>query len=485
MHLDNEYVDFYIDINTLINKHNNECFEGFGTSLSWFAHAIGINGDDNVKDYLCNLLFNQHSQDSLQLNIVRYNIGGVLDKTKAKFRMGADIPGYDVNNKENWIKTDLGQRYFLKKAKELGVDIFEAFSNSPPENMTINGLVEGNHYRCRNNIKKTKINDFTKYLVDVTQHLKQYDNISFKSISPMNEPSGPGWIVGCGQEGCYYDLFGIRKKVLKSLHKKVHEKLCLNDNYQLQVSACEENNMFQALLGILMNPYMWKYVDQYNIHRYTTDKVLKFDTFNLEDSNIFRRIIYILIKKIYKKKIWMSEWGLGNFENSNDTKKVFRFANSLMDDFNYLKPSAWIYWQVIENLSTNGWGCIQIPFDNPKIENIVYNVQFITFQHFTHYIKKGSYILKLHKPKNKKIKWIGSIKDNRISLIILSCDIKNTNIQFSKNIYNISLMCSYSNNSSDNDNNTIITERKMMKCIVDTKYLSIKPMSLTSISFDN
>lgn len=456
----------YIKID--IKNTYDTIFEGFGTSLSWFANAIGKHQNNEIKNHLCNILFDQNDPNSLQLNIVRYNIGGVIDnKKKAIFRNGGDIPGYNMNNKKKWNETDLGQRYFLKKAKELGVNIFEAFSNSPPENLTISNGVEGNKYRCMNNIKSNKIEDFTDYLINVTTFLKKNDDIEFKTISPMNEPSGPGWIEGCGQEGCFYN-FGIRQKLLKSIYKKTR-------NHSLNVSACEENNMLQALFGILINPFMWKYVDQYNIHRYTIDNALKFNTFNLEDSNILRRIIYIIMNKIYKKKIWMSEWGTGNSKNLSEIDTLLKFANSIIDDFNYLHPSAWIYWQVIEDLSTNGWGCLQIPFNNPNIKNIVYNVQFTTFQHFTHYIKPGSKFLKLQKPKNKNIKWIGCINQNKISLIILSKNKENIYITFNKYLYNISMMCSY------NLHNNITIDKKNIPKLTT---LTVHPFSLTSLSFN-
>lgn len=455
----------YIDINT--NNVNNYVFEGFGTSLSWFANAIGTSGDDEIKNYLCNLLFDQNNKNGLQLSIVRYNIGGLLNNSKkVQLRKGADIPGYDMNYKENWESTDIGQRYFLKKAKELGVNIFEAFSNTPPDNMTISGGVEGNKYRCMNNIKSAKIDNFTDYLISVISYLKQHDDIPFSTISPMNEPSGPGWIVGSGQEGCFYDLFGIRKKVLKSLYKKKHT---------FQVSACEENNMLQAFFGVLLNPYMWKYVDQYNIHRYTIGDTLKFNTFNIEDSNILRKMIHFIMNTCLKKKIWMSEWGMGKLNTGNSFDMVYKFANSLMDDFIYLRPSAWIYWQVIENLSNNGWGCIQIPFDDIKKENIVYNIQFSTFQHFTHYIKPGSRFLKLQNTKYKNIKIIGCLKNNKVSLIILSKNSQTIDVIFKKFLYNVSIMCSYEFNEA------VIVEKYNINT---TKKIFLKPKSLTSLSFD-
>lgn len=460
-------MDEYINLN--VEKVNDHVFEGFGTSLCWFANALGTCNNE-IKDHLCHILFDQNSKDSLQLNIVRYNIGGVLnnDNDKINFRAGAKIQAYDLNDKNKWDNTDLGQRFFLKKAKELGVSIFEAFSNSPPENLTISGSPQGHKHRCKNNIEIKNIEKFTDYLVSVLNYLKENDDIHFNTISPMNEPSGPGWIIGSGQEGCFYNFLGIRKKLLKSLHQKLIDTTC-------KVSACEENNMFQALFGILINPFMWKYVDQYNIHRYTIDQsIFNGKTYNLEDANIFRRIIYTLMNRIYKKKIWMSEWGMGQNTNEKDIDVMIKFAKSLMNDFIYLKPSAWIYWQVIENLSSNGWGCLQIPFHDPKIENIVYNVQFTIFQHFTHYIKPGSYILKLKNPKNNKLKWIGCVKNNKISLIILSENNDCVNLIFPFHLYNINIMCSFKNQENVLLENNFIHQIKM---------ITLKPMSLTSISF--
>ena len=471
-------------INIDIGKVHDYVFKGFGTSLSWFANAIGTRGSNEVKDYICNILFDQNNEKSLQLNIVRYNIGGWLEGCKSKLRNGAQIHAY--SDKEDWDKIDLGQRYFLKKAKELGVNIFEAFSNSPPVNMTVSGGVEGHKYRCRNNLKSDKIDDFSNYLINVTTYLKQHDDIPFKSISPMNEPSGPGWIVGSGQEGCFYGFLGIRIKLIKAIYKKLHDsdpilyrpKLNREQN-TLCISACEENNMLQALFGILINPFIWKYIDQYNVHRYRIGNALKFNTFNLEDNNVLRKIIYIIMGKCLKKKIWMSEWGMGKKTDEGDWDTVCHFADSLIDDLNYLKPIAWVYWQVIEDFSGNGWGCLQIPFDNPTIESIVYTVQFTTFQHFTHFIKKGCKLLNLKNPKNKNLKWIGSIKEDKISLIILSKNTQNIDIQFHQCLHNIKTMCSYRLSDTSQDNNIKVE----YGFINHSNILLLKPMSLTSFSF--
>jgi O-glycosyl hydrolase len=463
----------YEEIKLDLDACTRQEFLGFGTSLSWFANAIGTRASNEVKDYICNILFDQNSEKSLQLNIVRYNIGGWLEGCESKLRNGGNIPGY--SNKEDWDKTDLGQRYFLKKAKELGVETFEAFSNSPPVNMTVSGGVEGHKYRCRNNLKSDKIQDFSDYLVNVTTYLKKHDDIPFKSISPMNEPSGPGWIVGSGQEGCFYGFLGIRRKLIKAVYKKLNDSDPDSKRNTLCVSACEESNMLQALFGILINPFIWKYVDQYNVHRYTIGNALKFNTFNLEDSNILRKLIHTIMGKCLKKEIWMSEWGMGKMDGG-DWEIVSHFANSLINDLNYLKPIAWVYWQVIEDFSGNGWGCLQIPFDNPTIESIVYSVQFTTFQHFTHFIKKGCRLLNLKKPKNKNLKWVGYVKDNKITLIILSKNTQNIDIQFDVCLYNIKKMCTY---RLLQDNNVKIEHDFIKK----TNSISLPSMSLTSLTF--
>lgn len=417
-----------------IKDFRGTIWRGFGTSLCWFAN--GIKSSDEFRDYISDLLFNQTNPDGLQLNIVRYNIGASTQNDISGFRPGGAVPVWDILNLDKNI--DQNQLYFLKAAKRNGVTTFEAFANSPPSEMTRSGNVAGSSswknffifdnffpklkvpdFTLTTNLKWNRTQDFTDYLVKVTNYLIEKENIPFTTISPINEPSGPGWIVGNNQEGCFYG-YPNRTAVFRNLHKSIKCKT----NIKLKTSGCEENNMFQALCGILFNPFAWFYVDQYNIHRYRIGNALGFDTCNFEDSNWIRSIINFIINRCLGKRIWVSEFGMGyerGVTNYQDIQNVFNFANYLMDDLIYLGAEAWVYWQVIENKSGNGWGSMQIPFNNPNINDIERGSQFTAFQHFTHFIKPGDQILSLSKPKNKGVKWVGSFNPitNDINIIIL------------------------------------------------------------------
>ena len=72
-------------------------FEGWGTSLAWFAHATG--GDAELRDAICALLFGSSLDDGsgrsgLGMNIVRYNIGGTSAEAEdlGRFRTGGAVP---------------------------------------------------------------------------------------------------------------------------------------------------------------------------------------------------------------------------------------------------------------------------------------------------------------------------------------------------------------------------------------------------------
>lgn len=465
-----------------IKNYKTVTWKGFGTSLCWFAN--GIDTSNEFRDYISDLLFNQSNTDGLQLNIVRYNIGASIKNDVTGFRRGGAVPMWDTNNLDSDI--DKNQIYFLKAAKNSGVKTFEAFANSPPITMTRSGDVAGNrswsrifksipNFTLSTNLKWNQTLNFSKYLVAVTDYLIRKEDIPFTSISPINEPSGPGWVSGNNQEGCFYGYLN-RTFLFNNLYNEL-QKSQSSDNVKL--SGCEENNMFQALCGIVCNPFVWKYVGQYNIHRYRINKVAK-----IQDSNTIRKIVNFIIKDCLNKPIWMSEFGMGyegNTTNYKDIQNAFNLANYIIDDLTYLKPEAWIYWQVIEDNSGNGWGLVQMPFINPSKNSIVYGSQFVAFQHFTHFIKPGDHILSLCSPRNTNIKWIGSINPltNIMNIIVLS---KNTSdfvleIPFKNHNTKIRMMI------TTGDNNEWVTKTNIFNLY--NKKIIIPAKSLVSMRIIN
>ena len=116
-------------------------WEGWGSSLAWWARAIG--GTANA-DYYADLIYTDKTIDGypgLGLNIARYNVGGgginqPQENKGAKLQWQMDIHGYwaDPNSSDpaswNW-SVDENQRSMMQKSRRRGANVFEMFSDSP------------------------------------------------------------------------------------------------------------------------------------------------------------------------------------------------------------------------------------------------------------------------------------------------------------------------------------------------------------------
>lgn len=98
----NEYATKQTYLPHTSNESNNETlidmsrvyqeFEGWGTSLCWWANALG-RWEGPKKQEVLKLLFDE--EEGLGLNIVRYNIGGGINPDELKnMRTYADIPSF-------------------------------------------------------------------------------------------------------------------------------------------------------------------------------------------------------------------------------------------------------------------------------------------------------------------------------------------------------------------------------------------------------
>lgn len=73
-------------------SYQQPAFEGWGTSLVWFANITG-GYPDEIRNRLADLLF---GEDGLRLNIARYNIGGgnAPDVRRDYMKVGATMEGF-------------------------------------------------------------------------------------------------------------------------------------------------------------------------------------------------------------------------------------------------------------------------------------------------------------------------------------------------------------------------------------------------------
>lgn len=167
-----------------------QTWEGWETTLAWWANVIGGTPDD-VRNDIADRLFDLDG--GLGFNIVRYNIGGGENPAYPDhMEYRARIPGYKASESADYEwSADANQRFMLQAAKaRIAPEEFiaEAFANSPPWWMTKSGSVTGNHGAAEN-LREDKYDDFAEYLVTVVKHFRDVWGIDFRTVSPANEPS--------------------------------------------------------------------------------------------------------------------------------------------------------------------------------------------------------------------------------------------------------------------------------------------------------
>lgn len=335
-------------------------FQGWGTSLSWWAN---IDYDDFTKTKICDLLFDKKN---LGLNIVRYNIGGGTDPDNPDLHMntGRMIPclkkdsstPIDLTNDEKQIN-------ILSEGLKRGVDYVELFVNSPPWWLTKNKKTYCS-FPGICNLSSNNYYEYAKFLNEVYCLFSKIYPVC--SIEPFNEPSNPFWVYSNRQEGCYFGYFS-RRNVIKNL-KKI--------NRNINISSADSFSAGFALLWELWSPK--KLISQVNIHSYKFN--YKNFHLNFDDWDITRKIFRFFVKK----KIWMSEYGCGE---SNNFGKCLEFGKHIIRDLKTLSPQAWIYWQAVETY--NAWGLLECDLNNPNKSEVIVTKKYWVFMHFTKTLNTG------------------------------------------------------------------------------------------------
>ncbi len=377
------------------SKTNNGIFEGWGTSLCWWANRIGFSKQLTEKS--AELFF---SEKGLNLNILRYNIGGGDDPSHNHItRTDSEMPGwwkYDKDSREFIFNsdTDKNQLNVLKECcKAAGEDAYvEAFSNSPPYYMTVSGCTSGSVDCTSNNLKEEFIDSFAEYLVDVCSFIKSSLGISIKSLAPMNEPFTDFWQAYSGkQEGCYIPPGRIQSKVLISVKNKLKEKQL--DNTILTASD-ETNTFLQYITAKMLSKVAFSAVDRFSTH-----------TYGKATAHIGE------LARKHNKNIWMdeSDWSGAAGENAGEMSPALWLAEKIIDDMNVISPSAWVIWQIVASyisripdskgrydmselpdLSKGFWGTAFADIDR---ECILLSQKYYAFGQFTRYIRPGMTVI--------------------------------------------------------------------------------------------
>ena len=118
-------------------------FDGWGTSLAWWAEFIGSLDEKRRKEFISRV-FHPSNEDSLQFNIIRFNMGGAPEilpngtTADVDFSPFKGIPSLELSNRTYDWNADTFQLSVVQDILLLNNSsmIIEAFSNSPPWWMT-------------------------------------------------------------------------------------------------------------------------------------------------------------------------------------------------------------------------------------------------------------------------------------------------------------------------------------------------------------
>ncbi|MBQ4464585.1 MAG: discoidin domain-containing protein [Oscillospiraceae bacterium] len=371
---------------------NDGEFEGWGTSLCWWANRVGYS--DSLSQKAAEAFY---GDSGLRLNIARFNIGGGDDPTHHHItRTDSNMPGYTVysNGKAtyDWTK-DYNQRNVLRKAIEACGDdmIVEMFSNSPPYYMTYSGCSSGGDNPGKNNLRDDQYDDFANYLAEVCYHYEHDWGIKVQSVEALNEPYTNFWGKNSPkQEGCHFDIGDSESRIILELDKAMKAR-GMDDVLVVGTDETSIDTQIQAYNALSGDAK--KALDRIDTHTYAGSKRSQ-----LKDTAIAAG-----------KNLWMSEVdGSGTAgTNAGEMSSALWLAQRITTDVNDLNASAWIMWQVIDNhiskvgmngnkdkgmVNTNGgfWGVAVADHDNDKI---VLTKKYYAFGQYSRYIRPGMTML--------------------------------------------------------------------------------------------
>lgn len=247
--------------------------------------------------------------------------------------------------------------WFVKKAKEYGVENLIAFVNSPPVFYTKNGLAFKTTKDFKSNLKGNYYVEYANFLCTVLKHFSN-TTTPFNYISPINEPQWD-WYNEFGkmhQEGSPWtneEAFKILT-ILDSCMTK------MNINSKIITPESAELTHMTKFMGHASNQSetFWNSSSQYYIgnlkniekaiagHSYFTDK---------SESEIVevRSKVAEQVKKL-GIKFWQSEYCLmgDGYLEGNQSKSSFDcamfLARMIHYDLTLANASAWHYWNSYE-----------------------------------------------------------------------------------------------------------------------------------------
>lgn len=345
-------------------------FEGWGTSLCWWADRVGRWSGEAIARVAEALL---DDEVGLGYTIFRYNIGGGENPAHDHMDQYKDIEGFQAPDGTFDWERDPYQRAVLSELIEQNPDlILEAFSNSPPYWMTESGCASGSA-SGGNNLKSDAYEPFAHYLTEVVKHFEDSAGIVFRTLEPLNEPNASWWKSNGGQEGCHFSP-SDQERIIQAVQAQLVEKGLT----ETMVSAADENSIDDAVANLnSFGAATLAAIGQVNVHSYSGSQ---------------RKQLRALTTEL-GKPLWQSESGPLSVEVADEIEAALFMGGRIMADLTDLGAEAWLDWQVGD--THPNWGSIAL---RDQDENFDRRKRFYVQAAYSRFIRPGAQILGLDVP---------------------------------------------------------------------------------------
>ncbi|WP_297097003.1 glycoside hydrolase family 30 protein [uncultured Draconibacterium sp.] len=422
-----------------------QAIHNFGASDAWSCQFVG-NWPEEQKNKIADLLFSLEEKEDgspagIGLSCWRFNIGGgsadqagdtkISDPWREAECFLQEDATYDWNKQK-------GQRWFLRAAKERGVEDFIGFVNSPPVWLTKNKRANSDGGNSTNLLSEN-FDKYSRFLIDVTKNIKKNEGVLFDYLSPVNEPQ---WDWKDGQEGSPWtnsEVAEICKIIGNDLKKAgLSTKIEISEAGQLNHFYEKANDVERGLqVEDFFSPESENYVGNVPNMAHKIAGHSYFTTTNDSVLNAVRSKVKNEINKVDPQlEFWMSEFCvLGNNDgftgNGRDLgmETALFVANVIHADLTIANASAWHWWLAISPYDFKD-GLVYI--DKSETDGNFYESKLLwTLGNYARFIRPGARRIFVESTPNSNLK-ISAFKNsnNQIVVVCINRGDAAENIQF-------------------------------------------------------
>ncbi|WP_207423210.1 glycoside hydrolase family 30 protein [Desertivirga brevis] len=451
-----------ISVTIDLNK-TYQTIDNFGASDAWACQFVG-NWPDTKKNAIADLLFSKKlkadgSPEGIGLSMWRFNLGAGSAQQGSKSGIADEWRRaesfLDDNGNYNW-NLQAGQMWFLKAAKERGVNQFLAFTNSPPVQFTITKKAFANS--SMPNLSAENYPSFANYLATAIKGIYDKTGVAFNYVSPVNEPQWD-WSNG-GQEGTPFtnnNISGIVKALDASLKTTgLQTKILVSEagQYEFLYSAhgkADKGNQIDAFF----NPSSADYIGNLTKVEKLIAAHSYFTTSTYAKAVSIRKEMASKLASTNNLKLWQSEYCILG-DNENEIKGEGRdlgmasalyLARVIHNDLVNAGASAWQWWTAVSPYDYKD-GLVYI--DKNKTDGNFYSSKMLwALGNYSRFIVPGSVRLNTSAMGEPEV-LISSYKtpDNRLVTVAINSNAQQAELTLNTSSGKMKNLTSYTTNAS-------------------------------------